>query len=305
MIGKELVENLSIDSLNLLNANDVMLTTLERLKFLDKTSNDYKFKAFGNQLVVETKDYYYKVYIDNFASAKYLLEIRKKLSKIYESYGIHWKIIDYYFDGLYITVEQREKLKICDYKDITAEELLKNWKRTVDLLRDSLKFDDILIQLKEKSNVLEFNNAKELLLIRRCLLSPEDYAFAPNGNVVLLDDTDFVILVIDENKKPISKRNFDFEVMTTCGTLNFSSDRQHWEKKICANFDISKLFFLIENNNKTGVSFITNDINNIENKLKIFATGKPINSKYKNEYYEEYNKKYEKSLKNNEKSRLN
>lgn len=299
------LENIIINDLSSLDVYNASAEILRRMKFLDKNSKEYKFKEIANQVVVETNDFFYKIYIDYGASAKYMLEIRKKLSQIYESYGVHWKLKYSYYSGRIVTIEQREKLRLCKYGDMSCEELLKNWNNTLKILKENLKFNDILSQIKEKSNVCEFKNAKELLLIKKSLIKPDDYAYAPNGEVILLDDADFFIFVIDEKGLPISFKNFDMEIMTTCGKMNFSSNMDFWEKRVYGQFDMSKSFFVLDKSvdNAGEDVFISNDNDTISKELKLFATGKKSSTKYKSEYYAEYNKKHNFSLSNTE--RLN
>lgn len=300
---KGFLENIEFTNINSLNIHDASILILERMKFLDKNSQDYKFKEYDNQVVVETKDYFYKIYIDYGPVGRYLLEIRKKLADIYRSYGIHWELINSYNDGRFITVEQREKLKVCAYSDLTCGELLRNWKKSVVLLNKSLNFEDILKQIKDKSNVPEFNSAKDLLLLRHSLVKVNDYAYAPNGNIVLIDDADFFLSIIDENGEQISKKNFDLEVITTCGKMNFSSNKEFWEKNVQGNFDISKSFFIFDKRDDCAFQdkFISNNKDTDEKKLRLFVTGKPSNTKYQNEYIEEYSKRRNIMLNNSKK----
>lgn len=299
MEKKDCINNILLSNFNSLNEFDASLEILEKMKFLNIESRDYKFKEMANQVVVETKDYYYKLYIDYGDQGKYLLEIRKKLSEIYESYGVHWKILYSNCNGRVILIEQRQKLKLCDY-NLPCRELLKNWKKTLDILKYELKFDDILNQLKDKSNISEVKQAKDLLILKESLIKPKDYAYAPNGNVILLDDADFFISIVDDNGELISKQNLDIEIMTTCGKMNFCSYRELWEKKICGKFDITKRFFIFDKDNIHGIEdvFTPNDKDTTMKKLMIFSTGKPSNSKYKSEYYNEYNKKHKLDSKN-------
>lgn len=290
---KDYLDNIMLSSLNPLNINDASIEILEKMKFLDRKSHDYKFKEIANQVVVETKDFYYKLYIDYGDQGKYLLEVRKKLAEIYERYGVHWKILYSNCKGRIITIEQREKLKLCDY-NISCAELLKNWKKTIDLLRYELKFADIIKQIKEKSEAVELEHAKDILILKESLIKPKDYAYAPNGNIILLDDADFFLSIVDTNCELISKKNLNVDIETTCGTMCFCSQNESWEKRIKGKFDLSKRFFIMAKNNNINNDevFIPNGVDTINRELKIFSTGKPSNSKYKNEYYNEYFKKH-------------
>lgn len=302
---EDYINNITLSNYNSLDIFDASIEILEKMKFLDKDSHNYKFKIIANQVVVETPEYYYKIYIDYGDQGKYLLEIRRKLAEIYESYGVHWKILYSYCDNRVITIEQREKLKLCDY-DITCKQLLLIWKKTIDKLVTLLKFNDILLQLKEKSGIPELLEVDKILILKESLIKPEDYAYAPNGNVILLDDTDFFLVLAKNNGELVSIKNLNLDIMTTCGKMSFCSQNEHWEERINGDYGISKRFFIFDRNYKIQNIdvFVPNDKDTLNKQLRAFSIGKVSGAKYKNEYYYEYINKHLNKIDDDKKNKL-
>lgn len=178
-----------------------------------------KIKNYEHQVVIEADDFYYKVYEDKKDIGVYRLEIRKKLAKIYESYGIHWVILSFEKDGMIYTVEQREKLPVCG-NEISCKDLLIGWKKTLDLLEKDLRFEYMTLQIKEEYPELE--KLKSIKLIRECINKPNDYAYGHNGEIILLDDADWFLTFIDEKGERIYCRDFKLDVMTTVGELTLA-----------------------------------------------------------------------------------
>lgn len=173
-----------------------------------------KIKNYEHQVVIEADDFYYKVYEDKKDIGAYRLEIRKRLAKIYNSYGIHWTVLSFEKNGMIYTIEQREKLPVCG-KEIHCKDLLLGWKKTLDILEKELRFKSITSQIKENYKGLE--NLKSIKLIRECINKPDDYAYGHNGEIVLLDDADWFITFVDQNGERIYCKDFKIDVITTIG----------------------------------------------------------------------------------------
>ena len=74
---------------------------------------------------------------------------------------------------------------------------LNNYKKIHNQLQESFNLKDILKQIKKNSG--SYFDVDELILVRDCVNKNIDYG-KKNGQFFLLDDADFVICMIDENK---------------------------------------------------------------------------------------------------------
>lgn len=204
------------------------LSTLQEDKFITainmaipelRPTKMTKIKNYEHQVVIESDDYYYKVYEDKKDIGVYKLEIRKRLAKIYQSYGIHWKLLSFEKDNMIYTVEQRQKLKVCG-DEISCKQLLLGWKKTLDTLEKELRFKNIVMQIKDEYEELE--RLDSIKLIRECINKPDDYAYGPNNEIILLDDSDWFLTFVDKNGERIYCRDFKQEVTTTVGNLTLA-----------------------------------------------------------------------------------
>lgn len=257
-----------------------------------------KIKNYEHQVVIESDDYYYKVYEDKKDVGVYKLEIRKRLAKIYNSYGIHWVIISFEKDGMIYTVEQREKLTVCG-NEITCKNLLLGWKKTLDILEKELRFDNITNQIKENYKTL--TNLKEIKLIRECINKPNDYAYGPNGEIILLDDSDWFITLIDENGEKIYYRNFKLDVITTVGELTLSLNVKELFDIFVENDENTASYFLFKRTNEE--KKVINKLINyrdkmIDDNIKLLSgIDLPNESfKYQDDYINEFKLKYDNRL---------
>lgn len=257
-----------------------------------------KIKNYEHQVVIESDNYYYKVYEDKKDVGVYKLEIRKRLAKIYNSYGIHWVIISFEKDGMIYTVEQREKLTVCG-NEITCKNLLLGWKKTLDILEKELRFDNITNQIKENYKTL--TNLKEIKLIRECINKPNDYAYGPNGEIILLDDSDWFITLIDENGEKIYYRNFKLDVITTVGELTLSLNVKELFDIFVENDENTASYFLFKRTNEE--KKVINKLINyrdkmIDDNIKLLSgIDLPNESfKYQDDYINEFKLKYDNRL---------
>lgn len=257
-----------------------------------------KIKNYEHQVVIESDDYYYKVYEDKKDVGVYKLEIRKRLAKIYNSYGIHWVIMSFEKDGMIYTVEQREKLTVCG-NEISCKDLLLGWKKTLDILEKELRFDNITNQIKENYKTL--TNLKEIKLIRECINKPNDYAYGPNGEIILLDDSDWFITLIDKNGEKIYYRNFKLDVITTVGELTLSLNVKELFDIFVENDENTASYFLFKRTNEE--KKVINKLINyrdkmIDDNIKLLSgIDLPDESfKYQDDYINEFKLKYDNRL---------
>lgn len=172
-----------------------------------------KWKNYDHQVVIKTKKYYYKVYTIDQKGDKFFEKIRETLAEIYRDvYRIHWLVKTIECNGVYYQVEQREVLEVCNPSMITFEDLLLNWSKTLELLEKKLRLDLIVKDIQEYCP-----DVKKLKIIRDCVNKFPDYAMTSNGEIILLDDSDWFIAMIDENGNWLSKRTMIIDIMSMIG----------------------------------------------------------------------------------------
>lgn len=253
-----------------------------------------KIKNYEHQIVVESNDFYYKVYEDKKDIGAYRLEIRKRLAKIYNSYGIHWKVLSFEKNGMIYTIEQREKLIVCS-NEISCKDLLLGWKKTLDRLEKDLRFESITNQIKE--NYEGIKNLKNIKLIRECINKPDDYAYGHNGEIILLDDADWFITFIDENGERIYCKEFKLDVITTIGELTLALNVKELTDRFVQRDEntASYFFFRYTKEEETAIHKLINyrDIM-IDNNIKLLSgIDLPNESfKYQEDYLNDFKLKY-------------
>lgn len=155
-----------------------------------------KWKSYNNQIVVGGKNHFYKIYEESKDSVgPFNSFVRNCLAKIYQDLGIDWKIVTFERDGHIFDFEQRQPLDVFAPGDVAFTDVLLSFSKILDELEDMLEFDVILQQLKEYDSFL---GVQALKLLRFCVNKHIDYATF-NGQVVLLDNADWMILLLDEN----------------------------------------------------------------------------------------------------------
>ena len=239
---------------------------------------------------LEGDKYNYRVYIDFVDNGKYLLEIRKCLSDIYKTYGIHWEISYEIDDYRIFTIEEREKLTICNEDIFTCDNLLLNWKETLDVLSIKLGFKDILNQIKNSITTYKRIDIRNLVLIREGLINANEYAITPNGKIILLEDLDFVFCLTDYKGKVITLKGFLVDVDTTCGEMTFSSSETIFNRKITHIYGSQKKFFLYDYSYKN--KYIKDNVKNfdevLQTQINIYLDKECAEPKYQRECIFEY-----------------
>lgn len=194
---------------------------INAIKLLDSNislNNALKWKDYENQVVIKTRDYFYKVYTIDQRSDKFFEKIREKLAKIYRDlFGIHWFVKTIECDGVSYQVEQREVLPICTPSMISFEDLLLKWGKTLEILENKLKLN---LLVKEIQQV--YPDVHKLKIIRDCVNKFPDYAMSKNGDIVLLDDSDWFIAMVDERGQWLSKKPVVIDMISVIGESFFA-----------------------------------------------------------------------------------
>ena len=153
----------------------------------------------NSQVVIQSPNYFYKIYEEDCYDGKYVCEIREALGQIYrEEYGLFWEVKTFIEDDKIFQIEKRQKIPLCTPELISYSDLLINWSNTLDKLERKLQLNKITFQLID-----HIPNLARVKIIRDCVNKYIDYGFY-NGNVILLDDADWFLALIDNNDNWIS-----------------------------------------------------------------------------------------------------
>lgn len=186
------------------------LDTLVRMDDSDP-SQWVKWKNYANQVVVQSPNYFYKMYQTDIQNGEFICDIRNALAEIYrEDFGIVWDIITIKDKDCYYQIEQREKLPLCTPELIPFEDLLIDWSYTLQKLEKKLDLPKVSLQLREQCE-----NVKQVKLIRDCVNKYIDYGYK-NGHVILLDDADWFLAPIDNDNNWISLNFNVYPVFHNC-----------------------------------------------------------------------------------------
>lgn len=265
----------SVETTRLKNFNQ-FLDIIKKIDPLTSLDSWVKWKDDSHQLVVGTKDYYYKLYQTDIQSGSFFVKIREELANIYQDlYNIHWVVKTVYQQNQIFQIEQREKLKVCD-KNIPFEKILLGWNKTLELLEERLLLDKILKQLP--LNIQQ--KVSKIKLIRDCMNKYDDYAITNNNEIILLDDADWFLAFVDKNGNWISSKSNIFSVISSIGET-FLAPFDLYERNLLnlANEEVNRWNIFISDINleKTQKQLISMREEFISNNIKILTTNKYAN----------------------------
>ena len=189
---------------------------------LETTENLVKWKSYQGQVVVESNDFFYKIYEENDDGiGPFNSEVRNRLAEVYAGIGIDWKIVTFVRDGKIFDFEQREKIRESCESDGPFEKILLSFSALQDKVETLLNFDLILEQLKAENSI--FAPVKKLKLMRYCVNKYDDYGIWM-GQAVLFDDADWYIVPVDETGNVVVlSPETEVSVNTEFGDYIFSS----------------------------------------------------------------------------------
>lgn len=208
---------------------DKFLNVVKQLD--DDSSPDLwtKWKNYTNQVVIGTPNYYFKFYEDDYASGTFFAEIRLKLAEIYrEKFGIVWDVVKIDDNGLVYTFERRQKLTVCEPKDISYADLLLNWSYTLQELEKRLLLPELCQQLQPYIPELA-----EVKLIRDCINKYMDYAITEDGNIILLDDADWFLALVDKDGRWMHSKHRGYNVYSILGDTIFAPSKYFERVSVC------------------------------------------------------------------------
>ena len=198
-----------------------------------------KWKSYAQQVVIESDNYFYKIYEFSPTSSKMFDHlVRENLAIVMQDEGIDWKLVTFERDGSIFDFEQRQKLVVANEVDHPFEDVLLGFSRIYDRLAQMFEFDSILEQLKEKD---EFAGVEKLQLSRMSLNNHQDYALH-NAKFYLLDDAEFFIAMLSSEGVALDV-SFDspIPVSTSNGEFSLVKIANISRKKEVNKFDIPSL----------------------------------------------------------------
>ena len=196
---------------------------LDLIKQLDNnTSPDLwtKWKNYANQVVIETPNYYFKLYEDDYLCGSFWSLIRSTLAEIYrEKFNILWDVNIIKNYGKIYTLEKRQKLTVCNQNYISYVDLLIDWSYTLQELEKRLLLSEICQQLQPYIHGLA-----GLKLIRNCINKYADYAITEDKHIILLDDSDWFIAMTDEKGNWLDSKFKGYNIISSLGETVFGPE---------------------------------------------------------------------------------
>lgn len=179
-----------------------------------------KWKSYNNQVVIESDNYFYKVYEEfNNGIGPFNSLVRRFLAEEYRSLGINWKLITFERDGKIFDFEQREKLHVLKPEEMAFDDVLISFSDILERLEKDLEFPSIIAQLRQEET---FSNLEYLKLARFCVNKHLDYG-TYDGQVVLLDDADWIICPLDiKGNTILADKNVSLPIVTSYGNFIFT-----------------------------------------------------------------------------------
>ena len=240
-----------------------------------------KWKGEVNQIVIQTPNYYFKIYNDEFTTGEFNSLIREKLAEIYrEDCGLLWDIKTIYNDNKLYQIERREKLHVCQEGDISFDDLMLKWNNILKKLEQKLLLPQITKQLQDS-----IPDLYEIKLVRECLNKFEDYGLTNNGDVVLLDDADWFLAFVDKEHNWMNKKFSSYHILTSIGDRIIAPSNYY---EVLSYNDINKMNILC---NKWMIMRIEEDLivteQNLREKeeqmlydnIKLLSSGKKLENK--------------------------
>ena len=140
-------------------------------------SENVKFKSHDNQVVINSPEYFYKIYMKNSQLDAFTKLVRQALGEIYEEeYDLHWKVLERTDDNVTLQIEEREKVE--PVRSFLKMGVPRSIKQLKNLYKDNVKFQKRLNELKfnrtiafkDDFDLLEYQSTLVKLLSKRISL---------------------------------------------------------------------------------------------------------------------------------------
>ena len=183
------------NTLTIANAMEEISKLEDNNNVPNRKENLIKWKNYAHQVVIETGEYFYKIYeAGETGNSTFTQLVRTKLAEVYESLGIHWKVVTFEKHNKIYSFQQRQKLKVASKQDTEFTDIFLSFSRLLDKVEEMLEFEEILRQIKTNE---AFSEVAKLKLLRTTVNKYNDYAIY-NGQAILLDDAEFFIALVNK-----------------------------------------------------------------------------------------------------------
>lgn len=164
-----------------------------------------KFKSHDNQVVINSPEYFYKIYMKNSQLDAFTKLVRQALGEIYEEeYDLHWKVLERTDDNVTLQIEEREKVEVCQgYSETKLLEVLNDIIKKIEAKFDNFNF----IKQYLKKHLPIIYTRYDIHLIRDCIIKNLDYGVTKDGRIILLDDADWKLVFVDKETSELSYVN--------------------------------------------------------------------------------------------------
>lgn len=168
-------------------------------------SENVKFKSHDNQVVINSPEYFYKIYMKNSQLDAFTKLVRQTLGEIYEEeYDLHWKVLERTDDNVTLQIEEREKVEVCQgYSETKLLEVLNDIIKKIETKFDNFNF----IKQYLKKHLPIIYTRYDIHLIRDCIIKNLDYGITKDGRIILLDDADWKLVFVDKETSELSYVN--------------------------------------------------------------------------------------------------
>ncbi len=165
-----------------------------------------KIKPADGQMIFHHSDYYYKFVVTTLRNQFHNI-IRRTIAEIYrEDYGLHWEVFEKpYNDGLSIVqIIEKETVTVCENK--SEKELADALGELIYKIEQRLGgFDFIMDKMKHYIN--NFAYSYKIKLMKLSQIKNADYGITKDGKIILLDDSDWYLVIYDEQNNNLVVTN--------------------------------------------------------------------------------------------------
>lgn len=188
----------------LFNTSTDLLSVIQNIE-QQVGGENVKFKSHDNQVVINSPEYFYKIYMKNSQLDAFTKLVRQALGEIYEEeYDLHWKVLERTDDNVTLQIEEREKVEVCQgYSETKLLEVLNDIIKKIEAKFDNFNF----IKQYLKKHLPIIYTRYDIHLIRDCIIKNLDYGVTKDGRIILLDDADWKLVFVDKETSELSYVN--------------------------------------------------------------------------------------------------
>ena len=220
------------------------------------------WKDNDHQVVVKGDDVFYKIYQKNDDNSYQLAShVRDIIGEIYrDQYSLKWDVQTIQTQTGYYQISERQVLNVCG-TDCSFECLYQSYKKIHNEIEKRLNLDKVAKQLR-----LSIPRLKKVKLLRDVYNKQEDYGTDGSGQVFLLDDSDWILVLVSDEDQWMSIP-FDFYEVFINGT-QFTFCPLIWDKIAKGEESIEECNELVNKWTLIEGSISNIDLMSVKNKLQ-------------------------------------